>query len=348
MKDGKHLLPDYHMFRKIWTHPKVVEIAYDAAWYEYRRKQEGYKDDQQSNSEFSASSDDKNSEFRLGPDGELILPFYGDEKEIRMSSPLHNWWKECVSQEQLDSILSSDKLKILFDILKICEQQEEKCLIFSEYTKVLDIVEIFMKQITKKIESNEQFEGLEDFECDDSVWKRAWDYYRLDGSTSQSDRHDMINRFNNPNEKRLRAFLISSKAGGQGINLTGATRVVMLDTSWNPSNDRKYQELKWRSGKQFPHRSSLHSEQSIFRVFRLGQDKECYIYRLIAMGTMEEKVYSRSVTKQATSCRVVDKQQIERHYNMAELIELYRWVYFFEAINGRKHFTQKKSYLSTF
>lgn len=41
------------------------------------------------------------------------------------------------------------------------------------------------------------------------------------------------------------------------------------------------------------------------------------------MGTMEEKVYSRSVTKQATSCRVVDKQQVERHYSVAELIELY-------------------------
>lgn len=65
------------------------------------------------------------------------------------------------------------------------------------------------------------------------------------------------------------------------------------------------------------------TEQNIFRVFRLGQKKICYIYRLISMGTMEEKVYSRSVTKQAMSCRVVDEQQIDRHYNMAELTELY-------------------------
>lgn len=65
------------------------------------------------------------------------------------------------------------------------------------------------------------------------------------------------------------------------------------------------------------------AEQNIFRVFRLGQKRICYIYRLISMGTMEEKVYSRSVTKQAMSCRVVDEQQIDRHYNMAELTELY-------------------------
>lgn len=67
-------------------------------------------------------------------------------------------------------------------------------------------------------------------------------------------------------------------------------------------------------------------EQNIFRVFRLGQKRICCIYRLLAMGTMEEKVYSRSVTKQAMSFRVVDEQQIDRHYSMAELQELYTWV----------------------
>lgn len=66
------------------------------------------------------------------------------------------------------------------------------------------------------------------------------------------------------------------------------------------------------------------AEHSIFRVFRMGQTRNCYIYRLLAMGTMEEKIYSRSVTKQATSRRVVDKQQIERLYNMAELVDFYK------------------------
>lgn len=135
----------------------------------------------------------------------------------------------------------------------------------------------------------------------------------------------MIQSFNDPTNERVKCFLISAKAGGQGINLVGANRVILLDTSWNPSND----------------------QQNIFRVFRLGQQKKCYIYRLLAMvwcptaypkgtvfyfnhfsdfilqGTMEEKVYSRSVTKQAMSFRVVDEQQIDRHYSLNELAELY-------------------------
>lgn len=248
------MLPDYHMFRKIWSHPKVLETAHEGAWYEYKRRYERRNEEQQSNSEFSSDDDDSRGggDYRLGPDGELIITFgNGEEKEVPMFSPLHDWWKAHVTQQQLDSILSSNKFKILFEILKICERENEKCLIFSEYTKVLDVVEVVMKQITKKIETSEHFDGLEGYECDDSVWSRAWDYYRMDGSTSQSDRHDMINRFNDPNEKRLRAFLISSKAGGQGINLTGATRVVMLDTSWNPSNDRKSSNWWDRTGKTY-------------------------------------------------------------------------------------------------
>lgn len=163
----------------------------------------------------------------------------GEMFNMKMFSPLHCWWEKRISQEQRDSILSSNKLKILFEILKECERENEKCLVYSEFTKVLDVVEIVMKQITERVENGKEFEGLEGYSSDDSVWKRASDYYRLDGSTSMSSRHDMVNRFNDPNEKRLRVFLISSKAGGQGVNLVGANRVVLLDTSWNPSNDRK-------------------------------------------------------------------------------------------------------------
>lgn len=91
------------------------------------------------------------------------------------------------------------------------------------------------------------------------------------------------------------------KAGGQGINLTGANRCVVIDASWNPASD----------------------QQNIFRIYRLGQKKACYVYRLVAMGTMEEKIYNRSVNKQAMSGRVVDRQTIDRHYRGGELQDLY-------------------------
>lgn len=172
-----------------------------------------------------------------------------------------------------------------------------RSLVFSAFVAVLNVVEYFMAKIHNK-DASAPGHGLDSFS---GPWQPGVNYYRLDGRTSKYDRHAIIQRFNDPHNTQVSCFLISAKAGGMGINLTGANRVVILDTSWNPSND----------------------QQNIFRVFRLGQKKNCYVYRLLAMGTMEEKVYSRSVTKQALSYRVVDEQQIDRHYNMAELAELY-------------------------
>lgn len=276
---GKSLISDYTILRKIWTHPKVLENAYFNAIKEHDRKQAQKK-------RLNNESDDDQ------PDDVL-------DSQTGNMSVMSDWWRSLITKEDLETILPSNKLRILFKILNACERNGEKCLIFSAFVAVLDVVEFFMKQINDHYVRGETCPGLESY-C--TEWKLGTHYYRLDGKTAKTQRHQMIKHFNDPNNREARVFLISAKAGGQGINLTAANRVILLDTSWNPSND----------------------QQNIFRVFRLGQKKICFIYRLIAWGSMEEKVYSRSVTKQAMSCRVVDEQQIDRHFNMDELKELYR------------------------
>uniref|UniRef100_A0A182VAG5 Transcriptional regulator ATRX n=1 Tax=Anopheles merus TaxID=30066 RepID=A0A182VAG5_ANOME len=274
------LIADYTSLRKIWTHPKVLEKAWESANLEKNRRDAARKT-------ATPDSDDES------PD---------DHNDIKSGqlSVTNDWWRQYLQIADLESLFPSNKLWILFEILKHCNERGEKVLIFTAFVSVLNMVEHFMAKIHHQ-EENPQLSDAYAYSAFKGPWEPGKDYYRLDGKTQKSIRHQMITSFNDPQNKRTKCFLISAKAGGQGINLTGANRVIILDTSWNPSND----------------------QQNIFRIFRLGQKRKCYVYRLIAAGTMEEKVYSRSVTKQALSFRVVDEQQIDRHYSYGELAELY-------------------------
>lgn len=158
------------------------------------------------------------------------------DSQTGQMSVTSDWWRPLLTKDDLETILPSSKLKILFEILKQCERNKEKCLIFSAFVAVLDVVEYFMRLINEQ-ERNGNKPGLETYR---GRWELGQDYYRLDGKTAKNHRHSMITNFNNPKNERTRVFLISAKAGGQGINLIGANRVILLDTSWNPSNDRKY------------------------------------------------------------------------------------------------------------
>lgn len=148
----------------------------------------------------------------------------------------NDWWCKIIDKAHLDSALSSNKMILLFEILKECHRVGDKCVIFSGFIEVLNVVEYFMQQIDQQHNNGNGKSGLQDF-C--GPWKKNEDYYRLDGSTPKDRRHSMITKFNDVTNKRTKVFLISSQAGGQGINLFGANRLILLDTTWNPSKDRK-------------------------------------------------------------------------------------------------------------
>ena len=97
---------------------------------------------------------------------------------------------------------------------------------------------------------------------------RGYAYARLDGSTESGQRQKLVDMFNGASQERCFVFLLSCKAGGVGINLIGANRLFLYEPDWNPAWDK----------------------QSMARVWRDGQKKEVYIYRMLTTGTIEEKV----------------------------------------------------------
>lgn len=131
---------------------------------------------------------------------------------------------------------------------------------------------------------------------------RSYTYVRLDGSLSVQKRSKLVDAFNSP-ESNIFLFMLSSKAGGCGLNLIGANRLIMFDPDWNPAND----------------------DQAMARVWRDGQRKACVIYRLVSTGTIEEKILQRQAHKKAlSSCVVDDDGDVEGHFSTDQLRDLFQ------------------------
>ncbi|MGH0177101.1 UNVERIFIED_CONTAM: hypothetical protein FKN15_074300 [Acipenser sinensis] len=211
-------------------------------------------------------------------------------------SPSPDWHKEFVTEADAEILQHSGKMVLLFEILRMAEEVGDKVLVFSQSLISLDLIEDFLELAGRAKE-----EGKPEIYKGDGKWFRNIDYYRLDGTTNAVARKKWAEEFNDISNVRGRLFLISTRAGSLGINLVASNRVIIFDASWNPSYD----------------------VQSIFRVYRFGQTKTVFVYRFLGQGTMEEKIYDRQVAKQSLSFRVVDQQQIERHFTMNELTELY-------------------------
>ncbi|ODO10107.1 hypothetical protein I350_02335 [Cryptococcus amylolentus CBS 6273] len=132
---------------------------------------------------------------------------------------------------------------------------------------------------------------------------KRYGHLRLDGSMSVPKRSKIVAQFNDPEGKEF-VFLLSSKAGGCGINLIGANRLVLFDPDWNPASD----------------------QQALARVWRDGQKKECFVYRFQTTGTIEEKIFQRQCQKQNLSACVVDEaEDTARHFTQDDLRQLFKF-----------------------
>ncbi|XP_057371515.1 DNA repair and recombination protein RAD54-like [Daphnia carinata] len=172
----------------------------------------------------------------------------------------------------------SGKLCVLDCILAMVKSTtNDKIVLISNYTQTLDLFEKLCRM-------------------------RTYPCVRLDGSMSIKKRAKIVERFNDPASSDF-VFLLSSKAGGCGLNLIGANRLVMFDPDWNPAND----------------------DQAMARVWRDGQKKPCFIYRLLSTGTIEEKIFQRQAHKKALSSCVVDNEDdVERHFSLSDLRDLFK------------------------
>uniref|UniRef100_A0A493TYK8 ERCC excision repair 6, chromatin remodeling factor n=1 Tax=Anas platyrhynchos platyrhynchos TaxID=8840 RepID=A0A493TYK8_ANAPP len=131
------------------------------------------------------------------------------------------------------------------------------------------------------------------------VRDRSYSYLRMDGTTTIASRQPLITRYNE--DKSIFIFLLTTRVGGIGVNLTGADRVIIYDPDWNPSTDTQARERAWR----------------------IGQKKQVTVYRLLTAGTIEEKIYHRQIFKQFLTNRVLKDPKQRRFFKSNDLYELF-------------------------
>lgn len=169
----------------------------------------------------------------------------------------------------------SGKLELLLEVVSDAIANEHRILIFSQFTSMLKIIEEELK-------------------------KKQIEYFYLEGSTNIADRNEYVKRFN---QGEGQVFLISLKAGGTGLNLTGADTVIHYDPWWNPAVE----------------------EQATDRVYRIGQKNNVHVIKLLTRNSIEEKIYKlQKRKKQLSDSIITSKEVFINHLTKEELEELFR------------------------
>ncbi|AMD19772.1 HCL379Wp [Eremothecium sinecaudum] len=188
-------------------------------------------------------------------------------KLYNMDNPFHQLQTKLSIAFPDKSLLQYDcgKLQNLAILLQNLKENGHRALIFTQMTKVLDILEQFLNY-------------------------HGYLYLRLDGATKVEDRQILTERFNS--DSRITAFILSSRSGGLGINLTGADTVIFYDSDWNPAMDKQCQD----------------------RCHRIGQTRDVHIYRFVSEHTIESNILKKANQKRQLDNIVIQKGDFTTDY----------------------------------
>lgn len=192
------------------------------------------------------------------------------EKDLEtLKTALPDQWKELY--EKRDSIINyanqefCGKWRVLKKLLKLWHNNGDKVLVFSHSVRLLRMLSMLFKATT------------------------SYNVSYLDGSMTYADRQQAVDEYNSDPGQFV--FLISTKAGGVGLNITSANKVVVVDPNWNPAHDLQAQD----------------------RAYRIGQTRDVEVFRLVSKGTVEEIVYARQIYKQQQA-NIGYNASVERRY----------------------------------
>ncbi|TNY22200.1 P-loop containing nucleoside triphosphate hydrolase protein [Rhodotorula diobovata] len=187
-----------------------------------------------------------------------------EDMEVMTDFELHRF---CLTYKNLnkyalknDEWMSAGKIDKLQELLPAMKERGDRVLIFSQFTQVLDILEVVLDTMELK-------------------------YLKLTGQTAVSDRQNLVDAFNKTDD--ITVFLLSTRAGGLGLNLTAANTVIFYDCDYNPHNDKQAED----------------------RCYRIGQTRQVNIVRLLTKGSLDEAMYDLATTKLKLDAEVSGQQQ---------------------------------------
>lgn len=169
----------------------------------------------------------------------------------------------------------SGKMQVVKALVTLWKTQGHRTLLFCQTRQMMDILGSFLHKLS----------GIK--------------FLRMDGATPVAQRQGLVDTFNE--DTSFHAFLLTTRVGGLGVNLTGADRVLIFDPDWNPSTDMQARERAWR----------------------LGQTKDVVIYRLMTAGSIEEKIYHRQIFKQFLTNKILKDPKQRRFFKMNDLHDLF-------------------------